>query len=223
MASNWASTTTQGDSFNGPIWSISIEVLIYCCFFLVLRYVGKSVFVNITVVLACLVAKFAKVPTPIVDCLAFFYIGGLSAMALQYFEKTKYQKILMGISMSLVMLFPILLLTTNLHPEKHTFVFSIMYIPILLYLCAHNAPVHPTLQRIVEAAGNMTYSSYLIHFPIQLAIALIFTSASQPIPYHHAGLFSAFFLTTLIASYFIYRFFEAPAQTMIRNRYKRFA
>ena len=59
MASNWGATMTVGDSFNGPIWSISIEVLIYLVFYLVLRYVGRSALINIGIVLACLVAKFA--------------------------------------------------------------------------------------------------------------------------------------------------------------------
>jgi peptidoglycan/LPS O-acetylase OafA/YrhL len=219
MASNWGSTTTLGDSFNGPIWSISIEVLIYCIFFLTLRYVGKSALINLGIVLVCFIAKLAKVTTPIVDCLAFFYIGGLSAIALQYFEKTKYQRILTVSASCVALLVPVLVLATNLHQRKHfIFFFLITYVPTLLYICGQNVPVHPSVQRIIEAAGNMTYSSYLIHFPIQLAIALIFTYLNQPIPYDHLSFFCFFFFATLIAAYYIYRFFEVPAQTYIRSR-----
>jgi peptidoglycan/LPS O-acetylase OafA/YrhL len=221
MASNWAAVTTLGDSFNGPIWSISIEVLIYCWFFLFLRYVGQSALINIGILIACFAAKAAKVPSPIVDCLAFFYIGGLSAMALQYFEKTKYRKLLTIIALCTVLAIPAIILATNLHQQKHfTFLFLITYVPILLYVCAQNVPLHPWIQRVVEAAGNMTYSSYLIHFPIQLAIVLIFAYLNQPIPHDRLSFFGAFFLGTLIAAYYIYRFFELPAQNYIRNRYK---
>ena len=221
MASNWAATTTLGDSFNGPIWSISIEVLIYCWFYLFLRYVGKSALVNIGIVLVCLVAKFAKVPSPIVDCLAFFYIGGLSAMALQYFEKTKYQTLLTVLALCTVLATPAIVLATNLQQQKHfTFLFLMTYVPILLYVCAQNLPVHPAIQKVVEVAGNMTYSSYLIHFPIQLAIVLLFAYLNQPIPHDRLSFFGAFFLGTLAAAYCIYRFFEMPAQDYIRKRYR---
>jgi peptidoglycan/LPS O-acetylase OafA/YrhL len=221
MASNWGATTTLGDSFNGPIWSISIEVLIYFFFYLVLRYVGKSALINIGIVLLCFVAKLAKIPTPIVDCLAFFYVGGLSAITLKYFDKTKYQKILTVCALCVVLLAPAIILATNLYQQKHfTFLFLVTYTPTLLYICAQNVPVHPSIQRVVEAAGNMTYSSYLIHFPLQLVIALIFTYLNQPIPCDRTIFFGAFFFLTLIAAYYIYRFFEVPAQAYIRNRYK---
>ena len=221
MASNWAATTTLGDSFNGPIWSISIEVLIYFFFYLVLRYVGRSALINLGIVLLCLVAKLAKVPTPIIDCLAFFYIGGLSAMAYQYFENTRYQAILGIFALCVILLVPPVILATGLYLQKHfTFLFLLTYTPVLLYICARNVPVFPRLQKVVEAAGNMTYSSYLIHFPIQLAIVLAFTYTNQPIPRDNVGFFVAFFLTTFVAAYYIYRYFEVPAQAFIRRRYK---
>lgn len=53
---------------------------------------------------------------------------------------------------------------------------------------------------LLETAGNMTYSCYLLHFPIQLAIALGFSLAQQPIPYQNHLFWAAFVLPTLIAS-----------------------
>jgi peptidoglycan/LPS O-acetylase OafA/YrhL len=221
MASNWSSTTTLGDSFNGPIWSISVEVLVYCFFYLLLRYVGGSALLNVGIVLLCFVAKFVKVPTPIVDCLAFFYVGGLSAIALQHFEGTKYHNMLTGAALCIVLLIPPFILATRLYEHKHfTFLFLMTYIPVLLYICAQNVPVNPGIQRTIEAAGNMTYSSYLIHFPIQIAITLFFTYANQPIPYNRLSFFAAFFVATLVAAYYLYRYFEVPAQAYIRVRYK---
>jgi peptidoglycan/LPS O-acetylase OafA/YrhL len=222
FASNWASETTKGDSFNGPIWSISIEVLIYCVFFLVLRYIGKSAWINVGILILCLIAKIAKVPSPIVDCLALFYVGGLSAITLQHFEKTKYRTMLTIFALSAVILVPLTAIATDLYHVKHfSFVFLITYIPILLFICAQNIPVGLTTQRIIEAAGNMTYSSYLIHFPIQLAIALIFSFLNIAIPRDHLFFFFGFFFSTLVASYYIYRLFEMPAQAYIRNRFRK--
>jgi peptidoglycan/LPS O-acetylase OafA/YrhL len=63
----------------------------------------------------------------------------------------------------------------------------------------------------------MTYSSYLLHFPIQLLIAAGFAASAVPIPFYDGWFFAIFITSTLLASYFTYRYFEAPAQALIRN------
>ena len=78
LASNWG--FEKGMSFNGPVWSISVEVLIYFFFFITLQNFSKSILINIAVLLLCLTMKYFKVLSPIIDCLAFFYIGGFSAI-----------------------------------------------------------------------------------------------------------------------------------------------
>jgi peptidoglycan/LPS O-acetylase OafA/YrhL len=56
FASNWG--FEKGASFNGPIWSISVEVLIFCFFFLILENISKSFLINIAILLICLAANF---------------------------------------------------------------------------------------------------------------------------------------------------------------------
>jgi peptidoglycan/LPS O-acetylase OafA/YrhL len=219
MASNWGAVTSEGDSFNGPIWSVSVEVLVYCAFFLLLRFIGKSAWVNVAVVVLCLVAKIARIPSPIVDCLAFFYIGGLSAIAMQHFENTKYRKLLVVTALCLVVMVPILVLATHLDASEHfSFLFRMAYIPVVLYVFAQHVPLPRGVQKVIEAAGNMTYSSYLIHFPIQLVIVIFFAWIGRSVPYESVAFFCSFFLVTLLASYYIYRWFELPAQAWIRSR-----
>lgn len=219
MASNWGAVNTEGDSFNGPIWSVSVEVLVYCCFFLLLRFAGKSAWINVAIVAACLVAKVARVPSPIVDCLAFFYIGGLSAIMMQHFEDTKYQKPLIGVAIALIVVVPIVVLATHLDTHEHfSFLFRMAYIPTVLYVFAQHVPLPRRVQKFIEAAGNMTYSSYLIHFPIQLAIVIFFGYIQMAVPYRNVAFFFFFFVVTLLASYYIYRWFEVPAQAWIRKR-----
>ena len=79
----------------------------------------------------------------------------------------------------------------------------------------------PAIQRLIEAAGNLTYSSYLLHFPIQLIIALGFATYGAPIPFYDARFFLAFVGITLVASRLTYLYFEAPAQRIIRDRLLR--
>jgi peptidoglycan/LPS O-acetylase OafA/YrhL len=220
LASNWG--VMKGPSFNGPVWSISVEVLIYGFFFLTLRYGSKSAWVNVAVLAVCFAAKLAGITSPIVDCLAFFYVGGLSAMALQYLEGTRWKERAISVAASILVIAPIVTYVTGVYQHANFVVlFLFFYVPVLLYIAARNVPVRPAVQRIVEAAGNMTYSSYLIHFPIQLAIAILFSRAKQAIPYYNPAFFAGFMIATLVASYYIYRFFEMPAQAFIRSRFTR--
>jgi peptidoglycan/LPS O-acetylase OafA/YrhL len=221
FASNWLSTTSQGDSFNGPIWSISVEVLVYCAFYLLLRFAGRTIWVNVVVLISCLAAKFLHVPSPIVDCLAFFYVGGLSAIAHRQVGVGRHRARIHAVALALVVLAPLAVALSGVYRGQHfTFLFLISYTPALLFVAARRFAVHPALQRSVEVAGNMTYSSYLIHFPIQLAIALAFTTFHRAIPYERLDFFCGFFFLTLLAAYGIFRWFEMPAQSYIRRRHR---
>jgi peptidoglycan/LPS O-acetylase OafA/YrhL len=91
------------------------------------------------------------------------------------------------------------------------------YTPILLFCLSREFVVPVAIQKLVEAAGNMTYSSYLLHFPIQIMIGLGFAMAGAPIPFYDPSFFAMFIATTLLASYVTYRYFEAPAQNLIRS------
>jgi len=57
------------------------------------------------------------------------------------------------------------------------------------------------LQQFVETAGNMTYSSYLLQFPIQLTMMLGFSLMRAPVPIYDNAFFGLFVGTTLLASY----------------------
>ena len=88
MASDWG--LAQNLSFNGPIWSVSVEVLVYLLFFVMLR-VTRSPWLNVVVVAACLDAAFRGASWQVVYCLAFFYIGGLAAMARRAIAESRYR------------------------------------------------------------------------------------------------------------------------------------
>lgn len=216
LASNWG--FEKGGSFNGPIWSISVEVLVYCVFFLVLRYIGNSFLVNIGVLLLCIIAKFYKFTVPAVDCLALFYVGGLSAIAFKYFENHRYRKYTEWFSFFVLLITPLAVYISRIYEHRYfDFIFLITYVPTLLFLSVRTVNAPPILKTITEAAGNMTYSSYLIHFPAQLLIVIFFQHTGQAVPYSSTSFFAIFISITLFASYLIYRFFELPARNYIRN------
>lgn len=216
LASNWG--FEGGDSFNGPIWSISVETLVYVIFFLLLRYVGTSFWINIVIITGSLATKFFDIHLPIFDCLIFFYAGGLSALAVQYFSETRFNTALKIIAFAMLFAMPVASMLLPITGNRHfPVLFMLAFVPTLLYVGARNITVPSDVQRLLEAAGNMTYASYLIHFPIQLVITLYFMRTGQTIPYTNPLFFLNFIAVIMVASYFVYRYFERPAQDAIRG------
>ena len=118
----------------------------------------------------------------------------------------------------LIVLPPFIYITNVYHHKYFASLFLMSYTPALLFFCAQHFNTLPVIQKTIEAAGNMTYSSYLIHFPLQLVIALYFLNTEQKIPYYSTVFFVGFIFVTLVLSYYIYRLFELPAQNFIRRK-----
>ncbi|MGB9117013.1 acyltransferase family protein [Bradyrhizobium sp.] len=219
MASDWG--IVHGYSFDGPIWSISVEVLVYFLFFLMLL-ATRSWLLNVAVIAACLCAVWLNASGQVTNCLAFFYIGGLAAMARRAIASTTFSRAIEGGAWLAVVVLPAAVLGfARDRLGQFDFQLLLTYTPILLFCLTRQIAMPAAVQKAVEAAGNMTYSSYLLHFPIQLLIVLGFAIFGAPIPLYDVTFFAIYLAITLLASYFAYRYFEAPAQNLVRSFFLR--
>jgi len=219
MASEWG--FVHGLTFNGPIWSVSVEVLVYFLFFLMLR-ATRSWWLNFVIVAACVAAASRNMSGQVTNCLAFFYIGGLAAMARRAIGASRYRAAIEACTwLAVAVIPPAVVSVAGDQLNRLDFVLFLSYTPILLVCLSREITLPHWLQGLIVAAGNMTYSSYLLHFPIQLVIVLCFTLAGRPIPVYSGALFAVYLLTTLLLSYFTFRFFEVPAQNFIRSAFRR--
>lgn len=214
MASDW--WVDPVESFNGPIWSISLEVLVYVLFFVLLRLFGGSPWVNLGVLAVCLSAWALGVPHKVFHCAAFFYAGGLAAIA-RGATRPDGRVLDMGALAYLVTVPAIAWAVGLLHVKGIAAPLLLACVPVLLYVFAHRLSAGPRWTSAIEAAGNMTYASYLLHVPLQLAIALGFAWAGRPIPMYESGFFLAYMGAILLMSWWTYRAFELPAQQALRN------
>jgi peptidoglycan/LPS O-acetylase OafA/YrhL len=218
FASNWG--LEHGYSFNGPIWSISVEVLVYVIFFATLRYIGRPLPVGCLAIAIAAVAKVMRLDSPIFDCVGFFYIGGMTCIARNYVLQKAIEPRVWIAAAVLVVLVPVAAIATGAFGVRHfSYLFWLIYTPLLLYVAAGDFGLRGRWRRVVEAAGTMTYSSYLIHFPLQVAIAVGFAWLGRPIPVTSAIFLVGFVGATLILAYLIFEKFEMPAQRMIRARF----
>jgi peptidoglycan/LPS O-acetylase OafA/YrhL len=220
MASDWG-LVKGGYSFNGPIWSVSVEVLVYLLFFLTLR-VTRSWLLNVVIVAACVDAALMITNWQVVYCVAFFYIGGLAAIARRAIDGLRYRTMIEACAWLAVAVIPAVAFhATSDQFDRLSFPLFLSYTPILLFCLSRKIAVPGWMQTAIEAAGNMTYSSYLLHFPIQLVIVLGFAVAGRPVPVYSGALLAVYLLTTLLLAYFSFRYFEAPAQRFIRAAFRR--
>jgi peptidoglycan/LPS O-acetylase OafA/YrhL len=210
MASDWIAQ--DSNSFNGPIWSISVEVLVYIVFFLMLRFVTKSPWLNLVVIAVCL-----NVNSQVAACLAFFYAGGLAAIIRQSLTSVRLTVAIERAAWCVVIVVPASIWMFGLQSRMPDWILLLSYTPILLFCLTCPLALPAPARKLVETAGNMTYSSYLLHFPIQLLIALGFAMSGRPVPFYDGWFFATFVTATLLASYLTYRYFEAPAQALLRN------
>ena len=209
MASDWG--LFRSNSFNGPIWSISVEVLVYAIFFLSLRFATRSPLLNVVVVLGCM-----NIDMQVCSCLAFFYAGGLAAIGRGAIAQSRFRVAPEVAAWCVATAVPASIWLFSLKSAIVPWIFLLSYTPILLFCLSAPLALSMPTQRLAQAAGNMTYSSYLLHFPIQLVIAVGYSIARAPIPFYDSWFFAAYVGATLLASYLVYRYFEAPAQTLIR-------
>ena len=214
LASNWGG---QGFSFNAPIWSISVEVLVYLFFFLVLRYIGKATWITILVLLIGGLIKYHNLTESfIVDCIIYFYLGGLSAQIFKATDHTKYQNWILALSLVVIISSFVFLNEDTLKQIKHFFL--IIFAPALIYIGAIEFKVSKKAGDWIEALGNMTYSSYLIHLPLQLFIVLILGAIGVAIPFYSPYFFIFYIALVLCLSRVTYLRYEKPMQNFIRSR-----
>ncbi|NIF41819.1 acyltransferase [Burkholderia sp. Tr-862] len=65
--------------------------------------------------------------------------------------------------------------------------------------------------------GSISYSIYLVHFPMQLAVHILGVASGHELPYSSRSFFVAFFVATIALSWLTYRTIELPGKNILRT------
>lgn len=218
FASHWG--LQSGFSFNAPVWSVSLEILVYA-FFFVTTWLLR---IDLVMVLLCLLGCAALnhvlgYEAVFVRCLYYFYLGGLSFLCYQFLVgRWPRHKLPLGIGAALLLAFCLrrFQLTSNLDAwllNTGTPVALLMAALVSGYFTGRVA-------KFTEFLGNLTYASYLIHFPLQLIIMLLLGLAGvrHDLPYSPWFLL-AYLAVILPLSRVIFKYVELPSQNYLRRRF----
>ena len=219
LASSWG--LERGSSFNGPVWSISVEVLVYALFFAASRLGATRVWSLVLLAGgAALVSATVAKDNQILRCVFFFYLGALTSVCHRWLDRhlppRRQSPLRAGAVGVLLALFATVPLLQRLPGPMVIAPFVPLAILLLIRL------VRPKSQRTADwivTLGNTTYSSYLLHFPIQLAVAVAFARHPQALPLDNLAVLFAFVAFTIAAGIVCFRRFERPAQDWIRRRF----
>ena len=215
FASDWLNWSDH--SFNGPIWSVSVEVLIYVAFCMlrpVLERVGWPGL--LAIVLLCLFGNVLGAWTRVPMCGFYFFQGvALARLHGQFGERLKPR---MGAVFVLVVLGVAGLAWGGAMPREALGIPGMTAAAILLLARAErSAP--PLLRRAGQWLGDNTYGLYLWHVPVQMAVLLLLLPDRNPAELAQSGWFlAAFLLGTTALARVTFVLFERPAREWIRHR-----
>jgi peptidoglycan/LPS O-acetylase OafA/YrhL len=161
-------------------------------------------------VLGALLLNFGGLHLVPIVCAAYFFAGGLAAMSPAHWRRQAAFVLGVGVAACVA---------TGYLRDLNRIPFAILLaLPCLLMALAQGWPWLDRWSRQIEAAGNLTYSSYLLHFPLQLIVAILVAATGISLPLADPRFLLGYIGLTLAAATLCYRLFELPAQDWLRRK-----
>lgn len=203
MASNWG--FERGLSFNGPIWSVSVEIVIYAVFWLVHRQLFRFGVVGPALLsLVFMVAVSRGADSKIVSCGFYFFAG-----ATLYVVHRSLAARLQAVAAAGLAIVGVLLLR---HQLGHALTGLILAAVLASAVAEHH------LGRRAGALhwiGDSTYSLYLWHIPVEIALML---TIADPLAYRSPAFLTAFLVGMMIVARVSFVTIERPLRDAIGRR-----
>ena len=215
LADQWAGPRQY--SFNGPIWSVSAEVFVYVLFFMLLRAFGKSPWLILGAVGLAVASLWSGINSPSLMCAGYFFAGGAAAEWMHSERARRRPGEAMALALAWVAVAVAVAMVTGLDRSSPIMAIWLLAIcPPLLFIAARDLPALDRWKAPIQAAGNLTYSTYLVHFPLQLIVAIGALAGRFALPVDRAWFLLAYLAVTIILGRIVFVRFEAPVQKLIR-------
>jgi peptidoglycan/LPS O-acetylase OafA/YrhL len=230
-------TNGGGAAFNGPTWSITVELVMYGLFCVaaqagLLRYAIAPFLIFLLGLF--LYSGHQNIATGICG----FFGGGLIYHAFSRAQLSDHRrKICITVSAatmvgwlvvfisSYVQIMPPLsdparaLMLTN--ETLLSLCVSYVLFPLTILALAMHENTTRFRYRYLSWLGNISYSSYLLHFPLQIVFALAIVGGFVPLRARDTDAFFLIYVAILIAiSLLSFRSFEAPIQQILRQAWR---
>ena len=213
----------SGESFNGPSWSVSAEVLIYVAFFWTSRLVGSGWKVDLGAlcgfeIASVLARSLFRLKLTFTGAGTFFYLGALTLHLYRWIETRapRYRGwIALGCAGVIATCAGLVFTRTLAIAGASLVMFPAAVLLVQLVVRPDNARVRGWLMGL----GNLTYASYMLHFPMQLCAMLVFGALGVPVRVlvYTDGFMLAYLSSVMAAAFVVFRWLERPAQDWLRR------
>jgi peptidoglycan/LPS O-acetylase OafA/YrhL len=164
----------DGASFNEPIWSVSVEIAIYGIFYLFQKHIFR-LGIFIPLVLCGFGTTIANRGTPLWFfglCAMFFFLGALIFWFVDCFEN--YPQILILASAASTTFFIIQANREDFKSIPFHNVEGFLFVPFVIFVGILDLRSGRD-RKLLKNFGQITYSTYLWHFPIQVLFLSLFS------------------------------------------------
>ena len=208
MASNWIDNSRFG--FNAPIWSVSIEILVYFLFIL-LVCIQRTLIMPVLVLLCTTFIRIVYPNSWLLAGIAFFFLGVVLSLL------SSYQSTNNGICLILIFL----AILFDLFSDVRIHLIWVLLILGSINLLEYFFYKIQLLKRLCYFFGNISYSLYLIHIPIQLLFLAIFETFSLDRKLiAETNLFFYFYILCCISlSIILFQKFEQPSRQFLIKKF----
>ena len=211
FASGWG--LAHGWSFNAPIWSVSLEILVYLLFWLLLPILRSyGVWAGLSLALIFKLGILGGLDHAFWSAGLYFFSGVFMHQSLQAPPKGVPQKILWGLLIVGLCLWP--------HPER-TLLYLLPLTLLRLAIWLDQKNPRPGHSMPIGMMADTTYGTYLLHVPLQITLILIMEAWG--IQRYETVSMPAFLIGYLCLlyglSFLSHRWFEHPLQRGILRRF----
>ncbi|MEM9060228.1 MAG: acyltransferase [Pseudomonadota bacterium] len=214
LASEWGIGAPS--SFNGPIWTVSGEAAAYALFFAMaaLRFTTPR-----HIVLALLLAGLVhEINHRLGHALFFFFTGGLICAAWDLarirFSRRTFARIFLPVSVAALV--TACAIVPSLPEFDGVMLLWFVVAPLCIVVPVLVQTCWPHFGRRFAAVGDLTYGTYLLHFPIQLVIIGIAWQHGHAVEVTPV-LFFAYLTAVTVGAALVFRFLERPCQRALRT------
>ena len=214
MATQWGLAMPY--SFNGPIWSVSAEILVYAIFFGLALLARNRVQLCLIMIIGTVVLMMIGIDSfPALFCSAYFFAGGLAA-ELHLRSKRAVRDCVFAILFLAGIVIAAAFVERLGRDGIRPLILLIALMP-LLFVAAARWSFLDRWARPIRAAGNLTHSTYLCHFPLQLVLAITLATTGLVAPVASPWFLTAYLAATLVVGHLVFTRFEKPVQDWLRN------